>query len=117
MLPLLDVKGVLERLEGDRELFEELVQLFADECPKSMAEIRAALDMADFVLLQRLAHTLKGSSASMGAMSVHHMALDLEMSARARDLPKSRDLVEDLQNEIGRLMPELKAIFRSVANE
>ena len=94
MLPLLDVKGVLERLEGDRELFEELVQLFADECPKSISEIRSALDSADFVLLGRLAHTLKGSSASVGAESVRQVALELEVSSRVNDLQKSTRLVE-----------------------
>jgi two-component system sensor histidine kinase/response regulator len=106
---------LLERLEGDRELLEDLARLFADECPKSISEIRSALDPVDFVLLERLAHTLKGSSASMGAESVRQLALELEMSARARDLPEAKKLVEGLQNEIDRLMPELKAIFGAVA--
>jgi len=115
MPPLLDVKAALERLEGDRELLEELARLFADECPKSISEIRSALNAADFALLERLAHTLKGSSATMGAESVRQIALDLEMSSRARDLPLSKNLVEGLQTEIDRLMPELKAIFEAVA--
>lgn len=109
--PLLDVKGALDRLEGDRELFEDIARLFADECPKSISEIRSALDSADFVLLERLAHTLKGSSASMGAESVRQIALGLEMSSRARDLPTSKKMVEELQNEIEHLMPELRAVF------
>ncbi len=113
--PLLDVKGALERLEGDRELFEELARLFADECPKGISEIRSALDSADFVRLGRLAHTLKGSSASMGAESVRQLALELEMCSRARDLPETTKLVEELQNEMDRLAPELKAIFGAAA--
>jgi HPt (histidine-containing phosphotransfer) domain-containing protein len=113
--PLLDVKGALERLEGDRELFEDLARLFADECPKGISEIRSALDSVDFILLERLAHRLKGSSACVGAESVRQIALELEISARARDLPEAKKLVGPLQNEIDRLMPELKAIFGAVA--
>jgi HPt (histidine-containing phosphotransfer) domain-containing protein len=115
MPPLLNVKAALERLEGDRELFEELARLFAEECPKSISEIRSALDSGDFALLERLAHTLKGSAASMSAESIRQTALELEMSSRAHDLPKSRILAEGLQNEIDRLMPELKAIIGAVA--
>jgi two-component system sensor histidine kinase/response regulator len=113
---LLDLQGALDRLDGDRELVQELARFFADECPKSISEIRSALISADFVLLERLAHTLKGSSASVDAESIRQIAIELEMSSRANDLQRSTGLVEGLQNEMDRLMPELKAIFGVVAH-
>jgi len=108
----LDVATALDRMEGDRDLFAELVRLFVEECPAAMKEIRQALGNGDAHLLDRLAHTLKGSSASLGANRVSQASLVLEMRARSAALQNAGELIDSLQAEIDLVLPELESLTR-----
>src|SRR5262249_46495005 len=102
--------------EGDRELLEEIVRIFADECPKTMHEIRNAIRAADLQVLERAAHTLKGSAANLGATGVIQPASDLEESARAKDLSAARAQIPTLEAAMEQLLHELDGISRKVTN-
>jgi two-component system, sensor histidine kinase and response regulator len=112
----LDVAAALERVEGDHELLEELVRLFVEGCPAAMREIRQAFSDRDAHQLDRLAHTMKGSSASLGANRVSEAALVLEMRARAGALENAGELIDVLQGELDRVIPELESLTRKVAH-
>ena len=109
--PAWDMAAALARLEDDSQLVEELVHLFLEGCPMAMEEMRDALEAGDTVLLERLAHTMKGSSANIAATATSRAALALELEARGGDLRKARERVDILQAEIHRLLPELEAII------
>jgi two-component system, sensor histidine kinase and response regulator len=111
----IDVKAALERLEGDRELLEELVQLFKEECPKALDEIHAAIAAGDAPLLTRLAHTLKGSSASLSARPLAEAAAALEKQAASGDLAEAGRLCGNVEKEAERLVLELDSIWEKVA--
>ena len=53
---IFDIEVALRQVEGDRELLDEIVRIFADECPKTMIEIRNAIRAADLPFLERGAH-------------------------------------------------------------
>jgi PAS domain S-box-containing protein len=112
--PPFDLDGALQRLEGDRELLEELARLFLEECPGNIAGMRKALQGRDARLLERLAHTMKGSSASVGAVRVSEASLALEQEARAGTLANSTEYIERIQRELDRLVPEFEALHRKV---
>ncbi len=112
---ILDLAGALARFEGDRSLFDELARLFLDECETGLAEIRKAWQTGDARQLERAAHTLKGSSASLGAQRVSHAALELEMLARSGTLENAGERITLLQNEMDRLLPDLEIVLRKVA--
>ena len=111
----LDIAAALERVEGDRELFEELARLFAEECRKNIPEIRRALERYDAQLLERLAHTMKGAAANLGAKNVSEAAFALEKQARSGALDHAGESIENLQQEIDRLLPEIESFCRKVA--
>jgi PAS domain S-box-containing protein len=111
----LDLAAALERVEGDRELLEELVRIFAGECPNNLAEIRRALDAADAPLLERLAHTMKGAAANLGAKRLSAAAFELEKQARSGGLKNAAELIDNLKREIDRLMPEIDSLCRKVS--
>jgi two-component system sensor histidine kinase/response regulator len=110
----LDWSTALERVEGDRELLEELVRLFIETSPASMQEMRRALNAKDTKQLDRLAHTIKGSSASLGANRVSQAALVLEMRARSGAIENAGELIDALQKELDRVLPELESLTRKV---
>ena len=113
--PVLDFAAALDRVEGDRELLEELMGMFAAECSHDIAEIRKSLEARDMGLLERLAHTLKGASASLAAGRVADAASALEKQARTGVVGDAEQLLETLLGEINSLLPEIELFCKKVA--
>lgn len=107
---LLNLAMALERVGGDRELLEEVAQLFLDDYPNSIAEIRTALDAGDPKGVERGAHTLKGAVSNFGADSVVETALALEMAGRNGDLSTAPEEFLRLNERLSALHEELAAI-------
>jgi two-component system, sensor histidine kinase and response regulator len=111
-----DIKDALDRVEGDRDLLEEIVRIFTGECSSNMDAIRQALSAGDGPLLERLAHTIKGASANLSASAVSAAAFKLEKLAAAGNLADAGECLGGLQHEIGRLLPELAAVCQKVTS-
>jgi len=106
-----DKATAVERLAGDEALLRELVEVFLVELDPWMAAIRAAIVGGDAPTLKRAAHTLKGAMDSVGGTAAHAAALDLERMGREADLAGATEALVRLEEEIARLLPELRAFF------
>ena len=113
--PVADFDAALDRVEGDRELLEELMGMFTAECSRDMAEIHKSLEARDMKLLERLAHTLKGASATLAAGAVSSAAAALEKQARTGEVGNAEQLLETLRREMGRLLGEIELFRGKVA--
>jgi CheY-like chemotaxis protein/HPt (histidine-containing phosphotransfer) domain-containing protein len=114
--PSLDLAAALDRVEGDRELLEEIARLFADECPGLIDSIRRARQENDIPLLQRAAHTLKGAASNIAAMKVAEAALALEAQARSGQIGNTDELIAALASQVDLVLPEIDALCRKVAH-
>jgi CheY-like chemotaxis protein len=103
----IDLAAALERLDGDRALFDELAHLFLQECPKNVAAMRRAIVLRDARSLELHAHALKGSSATLGAFAVSRAAEEVERLAQSDNVANAGDQFGVLQEEIDRLFGEL----------
>ncbi len=106
----LDMAAALDRLGGDRDLYYELVGVFKGEFPNVEAAMRRAIVDRDAGALERGAHTLRGSSANLGAVRVSDAAMELEKLARSGKLEGSEEQFKVLQKEIGQLFSELEML-------
>ena len=100
---------LLALMEGDSDLLRELIDVFLDDAPQRMGEVRQALGARDATALYRAAHALKGSAGNFGAPEVVGHALRLEAHARAGDLESARIECGLLETEMDRLVRELAA--------
>jgi len=66
---------------GDAEFEREIAGEYVTQAWGLLAEIAAAIERGDPELLRRCAHTLKGSSRTIGANGVGEMAAQLEKLA------------------------------------
>jgi HPt (histidine-containing phosphotransfer) domain-containing protein len=73
---LLDITG------GDLEFLDELVDTYLADGETQIAALQAAVDMDDVQGLVRPAHTLKSSSANVGALSLAEACRTLEADGR-----------------------------------
>jgi two-component system sensor histidine kinase/response regulator len=105
-----DLAGVLERLDGDRALFDELTHVFQEDCPRIVEGMRHAIALHDAKSLEHHAHTLKGSSANLGALAVSHAAGEIEKLAQSDNVDDAGEQFGVLQEEIERLFGELEVL-------
>jgi HPt (histidine-containing phosphotransfer) domain-containing protein len=97
----------MERLDGDRELLAEIVELFLESAPRLMRELKKALGGRDDKALERAAHALKGAVANFGARSAMDAALRMEQRAQKGDLAGARAAWAPLEKEMTRLKKAL----------
>ncbi|HEY5315044.1 MAG TPA: response regulator, partial [Pirellulales bacterium] len=86
-LPVFDEETAVGRVEGDRGLLGELIDIFLKECPEWRAEIHAALAQRDADRLHRGAHTLKGAAGNLGFEAVADCAQQLDATSATDDWP------------------------------
>jgi HPt (histidine-containing phosphotransfer) domain-containing protein len=64
----------------------ELIQTYLADTPMQFEAMAAAVETDDAAALVRPAHTLKSSSATVGAMRLSSLARELEMAGRSGSL-------------------------------
>ncbi|MDP1524383.1 MAG: response regulator [Rhodocyclaceae bacterium] len=78
ILPGVDVATSVRRLGGNVSAYYDLIGKFRERQRNAVAEIRAALDAGEQATAVRLAHTLKGLAATLGAQALRQEAATLE---------------------------------------
>jgi PAS domain S-box-containing protein len=106
---VLDEALLMSRVDGDLELLKDLVDLFLEDCPRLLDEIRVALDQKDAGTTERGAHSLKGSTGNLAAKLASEAALKLESVARAGDWVRAEDALRELESQLEHLKPALLA--------
>lgn len=64
-----------------------VIDLFVDSAGKAIAEFASAMTQHDGPTMQRVAHSLKSSAATVGALALAAKAREIEMALRAQALP------------------------------
>jgi signal transduction histidine kinase/DNA-binding response OmpR family regulator len=96
-------EGALAMLDGDTELFGELVKLFMNESVELQDQIHDAIEQHDAKRLERAAHSLKGSASAFCGESTRAVAQKLEAVGASGELDQAGDLFVELQDELVRL--------------
>jgi CheY-like chemotaxis protein/HPt (histidine-containing phosphotransfer) domain-containing protein len=103
-----DKPRFLSRLDGDEILGGEIIEMFLRECPKLLAGVRQAAKLRDASLLERAAHSFKGSVGDLAAPQAFDAARTLEMMARGKKLEDADSALMRLEVALNRLVPELR---------
>ncbi|EHM10547.1 HPt domain-containing protein [Thermanaerovibrio velox DSM 12556] len=77
-LPDFDVQGLWDRLDGDVEALVRLLEMFQEEFPIRVMELKDSLDRGDLEGASKCAHSLKGLCASMGAEKLRRLMAGAE---------------------------------------
>ncbi len=111
----LDIATALRRVLGKRPLYLSMLQKFVAGQRSAVTEIRTALEHEDWSLAERLAHTLKGGCANVGAVGLQGMAQQLESAIRDHSpLEEKNRLLDKLSGPLDALM---EALVRQLPQE
>jgi CheY-like chemotaxis protein len=106
----IDFDEALERISYSKEILRDLAQLFRQECPTMMDEIRRAIVEKDAEVLRRSAHTMKGSLDVFSAKSARELALELELMGQDGEFDHAETKLQRLVEETDRVLDALNQI-------
>ncbi len=109
----LDIAAALGRVGGDEELLREISEIFLEQCPEALSEVRDAVASTNPEALQHAAHSLKGSISNFGAKAAFDAALRLELMGRQGDLSGSAEALSDLERALASIKPQLVKLAAS----
>jgi len=95
--------------DGDPDIVAEVGGLFLEHSPQKIAAILQAVENGDAKGLQTAAHSLKSSSAYVGAMRLSELSRELEMMGRSQIMDRAEEMAERLNREHKQVMMELDA--------
>ena len=100
---------------GKPELLSRVIKLYLSESPKLVKKLKQAAGASNAQEIAASAHSLKSSSANVGAKALSGYCADLEMSARRADTEEARRLLAKVESEHGSVQAALEAEVEALA--
>jgi len=98
-----DRTALLERLGGNKKLYQEVVTLFLQDVPGQISSLQEAINSGDVTKAQNQAHTLKGASGNVGAVGLQKVAFQIEKACKGGNLKDAVEMLEMINVEFGEL--------------
>jgi CheY-like chemotaxis protein len=95
-VPAVDIKQALWVTGGRVDMLRRLLDVFQSSIPERIAELRKAVEVRNAEEVRRLAHSIKGASASVGATRLNKVSLELEQLARQEKMDEAAAVFEVL---------------------
>ena len=95
-----DRTTALDMLGGKKELLTRMDAIFLRDVPGEMAELTVAFEEGDWDTAMRLAHSIKGSSRTVGALKAGAVAEQLEYLCRHHDASSAKKELKSLESEV-----------------
>ena len=112
---VLDQLSDLQSTE-DPELLTRVLTMYVVESPKAMAKLKQAVADGDAPEITRTAHSLKSTSANVGATTMSKLCADLQAAGKIADLGAARTLLARADAEYDRVQTALTAELALLAD-
>jgi CheY-like chemotaxis protein len=95
------------QIEGEPSIVKNIVDAYLNGSQTLVDQLREVLSSNDLKILQQTAHSLKSSSANVGAMQLSAMSLELEIKCKQKQLGNIGELVAAIELEFPRVKDAL----------
>lgn len=85
----------------------DLIDTFLNAGANGVADLREAHSTGNAAFLRRIAHTLTGSSGSLGALHMSKLCAELESLAQQGQVSEAGPLVKEVEGEFARVRSAL----------
>lgn len=93
----------------------ELAEVFLDDYPVRLEEVRAAVTSGEADALRRAAHTIKGAVGTFSEIGAYEAALRLETMGREGDLGDAGVVLATLEGELRSIREVLEHLADTAA--
>ncbi|MGV8074245.1 MAG: Hpt domain-containing protein, partial [Syntrophobacteraceae bacterium] len=94
----LDKIAALQR-EGQPSLLHKIIDMYFQSSPDLLQKIREAVRSSDAPSLHRAAHTLKSSSANLGAFKLAELCKEMETMGKTNVLLEAGTMLSTIEKE------------------
>ncbi|HEY9708017.1 MAG TPA: Hpt domain-containing protein, partial [Oculatellaceae cyanobacterium] len=92
----------------------EMIDCYLEDAPKLLDAIATAVTQKDAKLLRQASHTLKSSSATIGATTLSHLGQKLEVMSRIGNTEYALDKLPQLEAEYKRVKAALQLHYQQM---
>ncbi|HEY1151646.1 MAG TPA: response regulator [Pseudoduganella sp.] len=105
--------NAIRALSADKgeQLVQRVVHAFIDDTPTQLHALRQAIDTTDTNVMRRAAHSLKSSSANVGADALSKLCKELEQLGRTESTEGAARLLLEAEHEFQAVRRSLSAIL------
>ena len=108
MTDCVDFTRIQETSDGDSEFEIELIEMYLEDAKEHLDNIAGQVESGALEALKRTAHTLKGSSANIGAIQMQQVSLQIEGAVDEKNM----DLISSLKPSLQQAYQETEKIYR-----
>ncbi|MDC9729729.1 MAG: response regulator [Methyloprofundus sp.] len=114
----LNIQAGLQMLGGNQELFIRLLTRFKENFSGAVVELSGLLEAKHIEEATRLAHTIKGTSANIGTVSLHKLAAKIEKYCHAQEIKQAQNLLPDIEDSLTKVLMEVDVFLSEhITNE
>jgi PAS domain S-box-containing protein len=106
---IFDPEEILERVMGDENIARKIVAGFLEDAPKQLRVLRERLKEGDAESSRRIAHGLKGASATVAAPELRQAAIEIESAIKANNFGGARAMAGALDARLEQFRSSLQA--------
>ena len=111
-IPIINETAIQELTQFDNgdenEFLKEMISIFLEDTNVLFCELKEAMDNENNELFTRSAHTLKSTSANIGAAKLSEMGGKLEMMGKNGGMKKATNYIKDTEHEFEKVKVELE---------
>ena len=107
-LSIFDLDDALEKMGGDKEILADILEVFSETYADQLNELKKAIEDGDTTIVERAAHTLKGSVGAFSAKKAFETAFRLENMGHDGNLEEAAAEYSKLEQEVEELHRALK---------
>ncbi len=109
-LPWLNIPEALARFKGRKSLLRRLLLDFPEDYGDAARRMRQALDAGDRATARRIAHTMKGVSANIGAAALRACAGELESALHEDNGTSPETLLDQFESDLEKVVASARRV-------
>ena len=90
------------------EILAQVIDCYLEDTPQLLQAIAVAVDRGDAIALRRAAHTLKSTSATLGATDLAQLCKELEVMGQTKAIDNAQVLVSQIEIEYAKVQIALQ---------
>jgi DNA-binding response OmpR family regulator len=115
--PLLDVRVLESALSAEHpvapELVRRIIELYTDDAARLVEQMREAVRSGDCESLERAAHSLRSTSATVGAAELADRCGAMERDARAKQFDRACTWAAAIGRDVDSVVPALRSQLKA----
>ena len=100
---ILDLEDVLTRVQDDKELLIELLDIFEDYFPDKRKMLDEFAEQGDAEKIKEVIHSIKGAAGNISAKSMHDTCVEIERLALENNIEAIKKCLVDLDKQFSSL--------------